>query len=266
MNPIMKALSEIRATIPQQILREVFLTEDMLRYGAGISLDTRIREKVLDARVLVDIDIQGGTDAYIPLDHPVKSEYVDPYTVVYQIPDEVTQNRPIVQVYSLHFGILGYQNAGMALHYTESVLGAELRKVLDSAMRIPPAVTSYINLIAHNTFMVRFVYLPYTAAFMRCRLGNDEALAFIGTQSIPAFAKLCVHATKAYIYNEMIIPMDQAQLSGGQTLGAFRDKIMEYSEAEEQYQEQLKRWQKIMRCFNDGESRRRHIRTIMPSL
>lgn len=266
MNPIVRALAVIRATIPPQILNEVFLDDTLLNCGAGVSMDTRIREQVIDSRVLVDMDIMGGTDAYIPLDHPVRSEYVDPYTVVYQIPDEVTQNRPIVQVYSLHFGILGYQNAGMALHYTEAPLGSELRRVLDSAMRVPPAVTSYLSLIAHNTFMVRFVYLPYTAAFMRCRLGNDEALSFISIQSIPAFAKLCELATKAYIYNQKIVEIDQAFLSGGQALGTFREVVSEYREAEEQYQEQLKKWMKIMRCFNDGESRRRHIRTILPTL
>jgi hypothetical protein len=264
MNPISKAMDEIRFSIPAQILNQVFITNEMLNCGAAISIETRIREQVLDKRVLVDMDIMGGTETYISMDAPVRCEYIDPYTVIYYIPEECTQNRPIVQVYSLHFGLMGYQNAGAALSYTESPLGSEMRKVLDSAMRTPPALTSYINLIAHNVIMVRYVYLPYPNAFLRCRLGNDEALSFIRMESMPLFAELCTTAVKAYIYNNMVITMDEAYLSGGQNLGAFRDKIMEYSEADQAYRDLLKRWQKQMSCFNDAESRRRHIRTILP--
>lgn len=266
MNPISKALEEIRWTLPDEILKQAFINPEILNTGRLVNLETLIRETVLERRVFVDMDIMGGTETYIALDSPVKSEYVDPYTVVYTIPDDVTQNRPIVQAYSIHFGILGYQNAGMALSYTESPLGSEVRKVLDSAIRTPPAVTSYLNVIAHNVIMVRFVYLPYTAAFLRCRLGNDEALSFIRSQSIPLFSKLCILAVKAYIYNKMLLPMGQGVLSGGQELGVFREKVMEWADAEEQYQEMLKKWMKVSRCFNDPESRRRHLRTIMPSL
>jgi len=165
-------------------------------------------------------------------------------------------------VYSVHFAALGYQNAGMALHYTESPMASETRRVLDSAMRVPPAMTSYLNLIAHNTVMARFVYLPYVTAFMRVRLGNDDALSFIRPPAIPEFAKLCVLATKAYIYNKMIVPMDQGQLSGGQMLGVFRETIMNYADSDQMYQEGLRRWGKIS-VLNDPEARRRHIRTIV---
>jgi hypothetical protein len=265
MNPITKALDEIRFSIPQAILNEAFISQELLNTVPGvISLDTRIREQIIDPRVLIDLDLHGGTEAYIPLEQPVRAETPDPYTVIYHIPNEVVQNRPIVQVYSVHFAALGYQNAGMALHYTESPLASETRRVLDSAMRVPPAMTSYLNLIAHNTVMARFVYLPYTTAFMRVRLGNDNALSHIRAPAIPEFAKLCVLATKAYIYNKMIVPMDQGQLSGGQMLGVFRETIMNYADADQMYHDGLRRWRKIS-VLNDSEARRRHIRTIVGS-
>lgn len=262
MNPITKALDEIRFSIPAEILNQVFINEDMRGCGVAISMETRIREQVLEPRVFVDIDIKGGTEAFLPLDNPVRAEYADPYTVIYHIPDEVVQNRPIVQVYSVHFAILGYQNAGMALHYTESPLAAETRRVLDSAMRVPPAATSYLNLIAHNTIMARYVYLPYKTAFMRVRLGSDNALSHIRPQAYHAFAELCVLATKAYIYNKMFVRIDLGQLSGGQQLGTFREVIMNYADANEMYLDKLKRWSKLS-VFNDPEAHRRHIRTIV---
>lgn len=263
MNPITKALDEIRFSIPAEILNQVFLNQAMM-CGANsgiLSLETRIRESVLEPRVFVDIDLHGGTEAFIPLETSVRAEHTDPYTVIYHIPNEVVQNRPIVQVYSVHFAILGYQNAGMALQYTETPLASETRRVLDSAMRVPPAMTSYLNLIAHNTVMARFVYLPYKTAFMRVRLGNDNALSHIRAQAIPDFAKMCVLAVKAYIYNTMMVVMDQGQLSGGQMLGAFKETIMNYADSEVMYHESLKRWGKIS-ILNDAEARRRHIRTV----
>lgn len=264
MNPITKAMDEIRFSIPAEILNQTFITQDMRDCGAVVSLETRIREQVLEPRVFVDLDLFGGTEAFIPLDDPVRTEYHDPYTVIYHIPDEVVQSRPIVQVYSVHFGVLGYQNAAMAMNFTESPLASEVRRVLDSAMRVPPALTSYLNLIAHNVVMVRFVYLPYKTAYMRVRLGNDNALSHIRYQSYPDFAQLCVWAVKAYIYNKMLVPMDMGQLVGGQTLGVFREKIMEYAEAEQMYRESLRHWKKI-NVFNDPEARRRHLRTVIGS-
>lgn len=263
MNPIAKALDEIQFNIPPEILKTIFTQDDFYLCSTPVSMETRIREQVIDARVLVDMDIVGGTEVYIPLGPPVISEYIDQFTVMYQIPDELTQNRPIRQVYSMHFGILGYSTASLVAHGATTTLGNEMRKVLDNAMRTPPAATSYVNLINHNTFIVKYTYLPYTSAFARCRLGNDEALSFIRSQSIPKFAELCVWATKAYIYNKMRVRIDQAFLSGGQELGAYKDAILDWAEAEERYQETLKVWKNISQNFNDPESRRRTLRTLV---
>lgn len=261
MHPISKAIDEIIWGIPEEILNVVFLTDAMVNCGELVSMETRIKEMVITPRVLVDMDLYGGTEDFIPLDMPVQLRWVDPYTAIYQIPDELTQNRPIIQAYSIHFGIVGYQAGGQALNYTESAMGAEARKVLDAAKRTPPAQTSYLNLIAHNVIMTRFVYLPYSAAYLRCRLGNDESLSFIRSVSIPAFANLCELAVKAYIYNKMRIKIDQAYLSGGQQLGSFGGAIQEYADCNQMYKEALLKWRKTT-IFNDPESRRRHLRTV----
>lgn len=262
MNPLQKALDEIRFQIPEEILQVGFIPQQVQDCDNLISLDTRIKETILDNRVLVDIDIRGGTEVFLPLEPPVETQYIDPYTVIYHIPDEVVHGRPIVQIYSIHFGVLGYQQTGMAMSYTESVAAAETRKVLDAAMKVPPASTSYLNLVAHNRIMARYIYRPYRIAFARLRLGSDNALSHLRPQAIPDFAQLCVLAVKAYLYNHLVIKMDQGQLSGGQMLGAFRDVVSNWADTDEMYREALIRWRKIS-VFNDPEAHRRHIRTIV---
>jgi hypothetical protein len=262
MNPISVALEEIGFRIPQQLLQQTFITQDLRNCLEMVSLETRIKEAVIDTRVMRDINLLGGTEAFIPLSPPVNAHQTDPYTIVYQIPAEVVQNRNIVQVYSVHFAMIGYQNAGMAMSYTETPLASATRSVLDSAMQTPPAATSYLNLIAPNTVMARFVYAPYPQAFMRVRLGSDASLSHIRPQMYPTFSDLCVLAVKAYIYNKMVIVVDEGQLHGGQMLGTFREIMMNYADSDELYRETLKKWRK-QSVLNDPEANRRHIRTIV---
>ncbi len=261
MNPFMKAMDEIRFRIPPQILATAFTAKELVGCGAAVSIESLIRGAVIEPRVLVDLDLNTGSDTFISLGAPVRSEYVDPFSMIYYIPEEVTQNRPIVQAYSIHFGIMGYQNTGMVMTHNEGSLNAEVRKVFDAAQRAAPASTSYLNVIAHNTIMVRFVYMPYANAFMRCRLGHDEELSTIRTPAIPAFANLCVLAVKAYIYNEMIMAIGQAFLSGGQAFGEFQQAIDRWQDAEQMYQDALQEF-KGMWVYVDPEAKRRYLRAI----
>lgn len=261
MNPIQKALDEIRFRIPREILEETFIKREGNLPPDLVSIETRIREAVLEPRVFTDMDIHGGTEAFLPLENGAHVDHKDPFTVVYTIPDELTQGRPIVQVYSIHFGVLGYQNAGIIAQHSTSALGSQMQRVLDSARQTPPARTSYLNLIAHNTVMARYVYAPSINAYIHVRLGSDEVMSHIRHQAYAPFANLCVLATKAYIYNSLRVPMDQGYLSGGQTLGSFLETVMGYADSDEMYLDELNRFKRIS-VLNDPEARMRHIRTI----
>lgn len=271
MNAIQYAINFIqRGRIPKEVLREVFVNRPLQdgglsNCGVSISMEHRIREEIIEGRIMPDLDIIGGSTTYIPLDYPVRAEYVDPYTTIYYIPDSHTQNRPIVQLFDIHYGVLGYQNAGFSGQYNTSAMGNEIRKVLDSATKVSVAQTSYIGLINHNTIMVRFIFNPSATAYLSCRLGNDDELLNLRPTSFPLFARLVEQAVKAHCFNELNIPMGEAQLSGGQQLGVFSDVVREYANANELYDEMLNPMQKVLRNFNDPEGRRRHLRTVTGS-
>ena len=62
MNPITKALSELKFRIPKPILEKAFLPKKTwggLHHKTPVSLDYRIREAVIDARVMVGAQVRG---------------------------------------------------------------------------------------------------------------------------------------------------------------------------------------------------------------
>lgn len=272
MDPISTALRIIDDEIPEEILKEAFLGRQRTMLSTYeqhlVSTEYVIRQKIIENKVMEDMDLIGGTEMIIQLTGSMIQRSTganDPFSVIYHIPAEVTQNRAIVQVYSIHFGLLGYHQSGLTLPQPGSALQGQLRRVLDSALKTPPAATTYMNIIAFNAVMVRYMYMPHVNAFMRVRLGNDEALSHLRPQAYHDFAHLCVLATKAYIYKHLIIKMDQGQLSGGQMLGEFKNIVMNYADANEMYREALIRWKKIS-IYNDPEMSRRVNQTLIGGL
>ena len=108
MNPIQKAISDVKAAIPRPILERTFMKPDPFALGARMaysptSLDYRIRTLVIEGNVLPDCDLVGGTEVTIPL-VSVVPQWVSDYNVIYRIPKSLTQNRSILRLIHLTFG------------------------------------------------------------------------------------------------------------------------------------------------------------------
>ena len=102
MNPISKAVSEIKFRIPREILNEIFTERQYTMRFKPVTVDEQIISKVLRARVLVDCDLVGGTEAMISLDG-LQYDMTDRYMAVYRIPKDRTQGRTITSVQSLSY-------------------------------------------------------------------------------------------------------------------------------------------------------------------
>ncbi|MOA51142.1 hypothetical protein D3C78_1742520 [compost metagenome] len=71
-----------------------------------------------------------------------------------------------------------------------------------------------------------------------------------------------VLATKAYIFTNIALPMDQAELSGGMALGRFKEIVDGYADAYEQYEQYFEEtWRKVA-IFNDPEANKRHLKLL----
>jgi hypothetical protein len=262
MNPIQKAIMDVKYKIPPQILQAAFVHREFGHRPLPTDVDALIRDRVINARVMVDCNLLGGQQVVIPLS-TVAPEYLDPRTVVYRIPKSLTQGRSITRPLSMGVGLGTVASNIMnrnSYGYSAVLDGADA--VVDSHAPIPMVSTANLRMIAENVVMVtEMVALPSNIE-LRCYIENDEDFSSLRTTAFPKFSRLVELAVKAYIYNELSIPMGQGQLVGGMELGKFREIIDGYADANEMYDTYLQEtWNKVA-TFTDANSRERHLRLV----
>lgn len=263
MMALSKAMDEVKFRIPKQILETVFIQRNVRWKQTAAPLDEYIMNLVVRPRVLVDCNLVGGTEAFIPLDG-VPVEHPADYISVYRIPKTLTGGRSILSVHHISFfdptRVAG--NMAVAQHQATAVLQAG-SAVMDAHAPMPMTSTAEVQLIGENVVMVRDTVILPADVYLRCILANDENMSHLQLRSYRAFANLVVLAVKAYIYAQYLIQMDLGELHAGMTLGKFKEMVESYSDAEELYQTYLtEKWQKIA-FMNDNETFSRHLRLLI---
>lgn len=263
MDVLSKAVADVKMRIPRQILDVVFTKRDQYYRMMPGSIDQHILNEVFKPRVLVDCNLVGGTEAYIPLDR-IPQERLNDYTSVYKIPKARTQNRSILSVLNITFSNPNMiTNYGISSQCGNSTMLQGGQQVMDAMNSVPVTSTAYVQLIGENTVMVRDTVILPANIFLRCILANDENMSHIQLRSYRYFSQLAVLAVKAYIYNELVIAIDQGELYAGQEIGAFKDKVLEYAEADELYLTYLEEvWTKVA-FMNDRETYGRFMRMLI---
>jgi len=92
-----------------------------------------------------------------------------------------------------------------------------------------------LELVGYNTVLVYANYRLISNFGIRVVLENESNLNNIQPRSYKNFSMMCVLATKAYLYNKLIIPINSGMLAGGQDLGVFKSILESYSSAEDDY-------------------------------
>jgi hypothetical protein len=262
MSAISKAIDEIKFRIPRPILETVFIKRALAWRQTPLSIDEHILNEVVRPRVLVDCNLCGGTEVFIPLDGmPV--ERGNDYTSVYRIPKNRTQGRSILSVLNITFSDpTKVSSYGVAAGSQNSTMMQAGQAVMDAMGSIPVTSTAYVQLIGENVVMVRDTVVLPANIYLRCVLMNDAEMSHLQLRSYRQFSKLVELAVKAYIYNEYIIQMDLGELHAGQNLGRFKEVIDGYADSEELYQTFIiEHWEKIQ-FMNDRETYTRFIREL----
>lgn len=280
MSAIDNAIADILFEIPVEILRAAFLGDRQLYSSTGArqvystSLNDVIRNKVFDAKVLKDCDLFGGEEVIIPL-YGTEFWKPDNYTTVFRVEQAKTRGCRITEILAVLYGypdaLYGAPSAGVGSFNGSQSLGSSngaFTTMTQTMMQsyAPAQEIQLVNceIVGFNTIAIYETQIITQQLTLRCRISNDAELNNIKNNSWPVFSELAVLATKAYIYNTLRIKLDQGQLQGGVELGAFKDAIMEYADAAQNYRDFFReRWQRVA-AYNNRLGRYRAIRRATP--
>lgn len=254
-----KAISEVKFEIPPEILDLVFLKKAYYYRDRPTNLDREIIKKVIAPRVMVDSSLIAGTDYIVPL-LDIYREMTEEWMAIYRVPKEFTDNRSIMSVLSIMY-LNPYQvsaQAGPAVCGWSGLM-ATSQAILDAMSPIPNFSSSEVTLEGENTILIRDARILPQFSYARCILSYDEYMSNVNPRAYLYFAKMVVLATKAYIYNNRIIPMDRGELTAGVTLGAIKEVIDSYSDANQMYEEYRKDVMRKVLYMNDDQQKRRHL-------
>lgn len=263
MNPLTKALDEIKFRIPKYILQQAFQPPAYGWRAEAVSVDEMILNTVVRPRVLIDCNLVGGTEAFIYIEG-VETELVNPYTAIFRIPKERTQGRTIISVSSVYNFLGGMLTSpGTISPFVTNDLTMAGNAMVNAMSSTPAISTAYIQLIAENTVMVKENTRLSAINYLRCMLADDENMNHLQLRSYTAFSRLVQLAVQSYIYNTLIVNIDSAFLQGGQELGVFKDIVQGYSDSEDMYQDYLINQWSAVAFMNDAEANRRFIKLMI---
>lgn len=264
MDLITIAIDRVKYEIPPEVLKYTFspsrydpTREGMVRdYNTGVSMETVIRRQVVDARVLTDINLCSGVELYIPLSL-CQARQIDPWTVEYIIPTDLTNGRYITTPYSISFGMgLAMGHVGGLAEDRSQVLEAT-QAMVQSNVSWTLVQTAQIDLVADNVIIVTNMPRMPGIAYLRALVSHEPNLSNIPNHYADVFSELVVLATKAHIYTRTIIQLDEGAIRGGASLGRIREVIDSYADANQLYKEHLtERWRKAGVMANTTQHQR----------
>lgn len=264
------AIEAVKWEIPPEVLQYAFqptrydpsrngLVRD---YSTPISMDTIIRRQVVEGRVLVDMNLCSGVEIFIPLADTM-GKRVDNWSMVYTIPKNLTQGRSISEVYGLSYGqghALG--EVGVISESRSMVLEASAA-ILQSNSAWTQVQSAYCTLVAENTVMVTNMSRIPGIMYLRCQVTHEPNLSNLSGTMSAAINELVVLATKAWVYNRTIIPLDEGAIRGGASLGRIREVVDSFSDAHTMYKEYLKEMFRRKAIMSNTDQHRRLLRYVV---
>jgi len=241
-------LDTIKRNIPIEILERSFFTPQSLQVLVP-SLDHTISRTIINDWVLRDISMVGGNLVNILMDRCKLSPVLG--GIIITIPEAATGGREVNSILSV------YQSGTRAGNNGNAVSNAVLGVAIVGSSRVQP--------VSRNTFFIEIDTVS-PGNVIRASLEHDSNFGNVSPRAMIRLGELTVLATKAYIYNHMVIRIEQAAIINGVSIGAFSNIIESYSDSFELYTEFLRgTWRKV-NYLDDRASHANIIRLQLPRL
>lgn len=274
MDAVSYCVSKIRQHIPRQLLDEAFKPQrydpirSVRRYDNVLSqsLDDLIRTKIMEGMVGIDLEQIAGTEDLIPISMAERIPY-DPWNVVYRFNKKDLGGRNIIKVheillgYNLGFGVGGYGEQNRS----KDMLTSVARDISRATTGVESTGSAYVELIGPNTVLVNDINIISGYTTLRCTLTYDKLFNEIKPAYRRDLAALSVLAAKAYIYNHLVIDVDEGVIRAGKTLGSFKQTLDKYEDSIQMYEEMIDTTISKIAIMNDTEQYRKVMKLALGS-
>ena len=240
------ALRMIYATIPIEILEAAFRSQDY-----KVSIDQRIKEVIVNGRVLPDCNINAGKIKRIPLQSCIIEQVLpDPGFnsissptpgTLYRVPAAARENKDITGVIDISylFDYTGFSDTPFGFGANGNTVASLASAMINSHTHRNACLTPTPTLVDTNLILINPSNSFITDWCLVCRLGYDSEFTNIARSMVLPLTKLITTATRAYIWTSLIIRIDAGELSGGQELGKFKEIVESYKDDLDKYHEDL---------------------------
>jgi hypothetical protein len=256
------ALDQVGYELPAEVLKETFASrrydpargERFRDNNLGLSIEAVIRKEIIEGRVAVDINLCSGVETVISLSG-LAMEQIDPWNIIYRIPDKLTGGRNITAVYGVTFG-QGYNgnngmNSGINSSGNSSQLANAAAAVYQATAPIPNTQSPFVSIIGDNTILINDIQGINNNMWLRCMVTHEPNFANIKPPFYRKFADMVVLAVKAAVYNKLVILLDEGQIKAGASIGRFREVVDGYADANQMYKDFLHDKWRVTAVVND---------------
>lgn len=256
----------VLAEIPPQILQMAMYVANK-HFRVCNNVQEFIMQKIIRERVLDDLNLTGGKFKKFVL----KSEYHEKTTLdmqgwagddggydLYRIPPEVRDNLPMIHCLSVQFpyasssvngeGSLAVNNAGYDLV-------SQSDQILNSYTLARPLNHPVGQVLSGDLLKLWPSQYGFTGFVVTVRLALDETFEQVQPSATEALAELVTLATKAWIYNNLIIDIDRAAMECGADIGKIKEEIENYRDANNMYKEAKPKWFAAQQLDSDMRQR-----------
>lgn len=272
MDAVSYCVTKVRQHIPRQLLDEAFKPQrydpirSVRRYDNVLSqsMDDLIRTKIVEGMVALDLDQFGGTETLLPVRLAERIPY-DPWNVVFRYNKSDLGGRNIIKVHEISYGYnLGYGVGGFGeAARNRNMVSSVSRDISRATVGVEPTGSAYVELIGPNTILVNDINIISGYSNIRCTLGYSKFFNEIKPVYRKDLADLVVVATKAYIYNTLVIDVDEGVIRSGKTIGAFKQTLDKYEDAMQMYDEMIETTMRKLVILNDTEQYRKVLKLAL---
>ncbi len=273
MSVIDKLIFEIKQAIPPPVLEVAFMKRKGRNHKYAGDLDWEIRNKVIDARIRVDLSILGAETINVPLRH-AEVQFLEnqDYRTVLRVPKSLTKGRPISQVIAFNYWFNtvaadlnnGWQTSSYNIQScgNSPMMGAA-QQILRAASPAPINSSANVELIGENVVVINDYMGKVQQGSLTVRVGQDEELSNWNGAAIFHLSRYAVMAAKAWVWSNTIIDLDSGCLYGGAELSRIQQIIDGYADANDNYVDYRDEVIQAVNAMNDGARHQTFLRGLI---